>query len=67
MRSWTITVAVHGGPQAAAAVGLTGARAWGRSGERELAVSRGKGGGALGASSPRASMAGSTARRGRRW
>jgi hypothetical protein len=39
MRPWTTTVVVHGGPQAVAAEGLTGARTRGRSDEWELAVS----------------------------
>jgi hypothetical protein len=46
MRPWTTTVAVHGGPWVEAAEGLAGARARGRSGEWELTVSWGKGGGA---------------------
>jgi hypothetical protein len=44
MRPWTTTVAVHGGPRAAAAEGLAGAHAWSRSGERGLIMSWGKGG-----------------------
>jgi hypothetical protein len=48
MRLWTTTVVVHGGPWAAAAEGLAGARARGRSGYWEFAVSWGKRGGALG-------------------
>jgi hypothetical protein len=47
MRPWTTTVAVHGGPRAAAAEGLTGAHTRGRSGERGLTMSWGKGGGEL--------------------
>jgi hypothetical protein len=39
---------VHGGPRSAMAEGLTRPRARGRSGERELTVSWGKGGGAPG-------------------
>jgi hypothetical protein len=69
MRLWTTTVAVHGGPRAAVAEGLTGAHARGHSGERELAVSWEKGEelwGGEGGSSPRALVGGSTARRGRR-
>jgi hypothetical protein len=67
MTSWTTTVAIHGGPRAAVIEGLAGAHARGRSSEWELAVSWGKGGGAPGGSSPRASVASSTVRRGRRW
>jgi hypothetical protein len=48
MRPWPTTVAVHGGPRAAAAEGLTGAHTRGRSGERGLIMSWGKGGGAPG-------------------
>jgi hypothetical protein len=44
MRPWTTTVAVHGGPRVAVVEGLTGAHARGRSSERELAMSWGKGG-----------------------
>jgi hypothetical protein len=44
MRPWPTTVAVHGGPRAAAAEGLTGAHTRGRSGERGLIMSWGKGG-----------------------
>jgi hypothetical protein len=39
MRPWTTTVAVHGGPRAVVAEGLTGDHARGRSAQQELVMS----------------------------